>query len=259
MERRGFLAGLCACAGATPGCLAPNASGEPDSPGASDGSSTSAGRQSPADAPTEEAEVRGVCRKNVQPDVGIRAIDDPATAPDWASAGLDGPAADGLDPDSTVVGLTADGRARAYPVRVLFRHEVVNDVFAGPVLVTYCPLCNSGMVARRTVDGRPTIFAVSGILWSPREGSAELEAADERVFGVTRLDADAEVVRSRNLVMYDRRTGSYWSQLLARAICGPEAGTDLAVLPAETTTWGAWRAAHPETDVLLPAPRSGTV
>lgn len=266
MNRRAFLAGLCTCAGAGAGCLAPRASsgaaseanGTAGAPDPEDGRSTD-GRTSENYTVAELGYPGRVCEEHVREGFGIRAIDEPATAPDWQSADLPGPAADGLNPDSVVVGLARDGRARAYPVRVLFHHEIVNDHLGGPVLVTFCPLCNSGMVARRLVDGRPTVFAVSGLLWSPPGVRAAISEDEGRVFGVTRLDPDAEVVRSGNLVMYDRATNSYWSQLLARAICGPKAGTHLEVLPAETTTWANWRAAHPETDVLLPTPHSGTV
>jgi hypothetical protein len=59
-----------------------------------------------------------------------------------------------------------------------------------------------------------------------------------------------------NLVMVDDATGSYWSQLLARAICGPRAGDSLRIRPSTLTTWGKWRATHPETELLLPPPYS---
>ena len=58
-------------------------------------------------------------------------------------------------------------------------------------------------------------------------------------------------------MLADEQSGSYWSQLLARAICGPLEGTGLEILPSTVTTWGEWRRSHPETDVLLPPPYSG--
>jgi hypothetical protein len=95
--------------------------------------------------------------------------------------------------------------------------------------VTYCPLCASGVVADRTVEGEALTFGVSGLLW--------------------RAD----------LVMYDEATGSLWSQLLAKAIRGELTGTDLALYPSTTTTWGQYREAHPDAEVLLPPPDSNTV
>ena len=123
--------------------------------------------------------------------------------------------------------------------------------------MTYCPLCNSGLVAERRVNGEPTTFHVTGLLWkAPRVQSA---AAEERgdVFGVNGIDPNAEVRSSGNLVMYDDRTESYWSQVLARAICGPRTEEELTPLPARTTTWGEWHRER-ETEVLLPPPHSAT-
>ena len=57
----------------------------------------------------------------------------------------------------------------------------------------------------------------------------------------------------RNLLLYDRETESLWSQLLSQAVTGPLAGKSLTVLPAENTTWGAWRMVHPSTQVLSSA------
>jgi uncharacterized protein DUF3179 len=48
--------------------------------------------------------------------------------------------------DDRVLGIAYRGIAKAYPIRILNWHEIVNDSFAGyPVTVTYCPLCNSGI------------------------------------------------------------------------------------------------------------------
>lgn len=57
-----------------------------------------------------------------------------------------------------------------------------------------------------------------------------------------------------NLLMFDSATGSYWSQLLARAICGPRTGDSLTLIPSTVTTWEAWLDAHHDTSVLLPPP-----
>ncbi|MDX1746428.1 MAG: DUF3179 domain-containing (seleno)protein, partial [Halobacteriales archaeon] len=151
------------------------------------------------------------------------AITEPAYAADWS----------GVDPSLTeanlVIGVERDGTARAYPLKLLNRHEVVNDDLGGPLLVTYCPLCATGIVADRTIDGDPLTFGVSGHLYQA------------------------------NLVMYDRETESLWSQLHALAIRGELTGTRLTLQPSTTTTWGKWQTAHPETTVVLPAPDSNTV
>jgi hypothetical protein len=197
-------------------------------------------------------------------DVGIPAIVDPAFAPDWSGVDVDERYADAgtLADDHVVVGVAAGGATRAYPLGVLTPHEVVNDVLPDgtPLLVTYCPLCDSGMVAERRVGGESTAFIVSGQLWTPPELSTRAAAADNRSFALRPDDPDPGAVRNTgNLLLLDRATGSYWSQLLARAICGPERGTELSVLPATTARWGVWRREHPETGVLLPPPHSGVV
>jgi hypothetical protein len=66
---------------------------------------------------------------------------------------------DFLDPDDLVLSLTHAGESRAYPTRILDRHEIVNDRFGStPIAVTYCPLCGSGLAFVREVGG------VSGFL-----------------------------------------------------------------------------------------------
>jgi hypothetical protein len=127
------------------------------------------------------------------------------------------------------VGVERNGEPRAYPLRLLAWHEAVNETFDGPLLVTYCPLCRSAVVASRTVRGTATAFGVSGFLFRG------------------------------NLVLYDSLTDSLWSQIAATAIQGPETGTRLAVEPSTLTTWVAWRETHERTSVLLPPPLSGTV
>jgi len=210
-----------------------------------------------------------ICSERVKADPGIYAVTDPAFGADWREADVDdryrrlGASADdgdGLDDDHTVVGLAGEWGARAYPLGVLWHHEVVNDTPDGrPVAVTYCPLCRSGLVARRVVDGTTTTFVVSGLLWRAPGAEGAAAAAGDDLFGATRAGGEAAVRNAGNLVMYDRATGSYWSQILATAICGPLRGTDLDVVPSTVTTWGEWRDSHPGTDVLLPPPRSGTV
>ena len=192
-------------------------------------------------------------------DVGIDAITEPAFAPDWSAVTHELTSETGdLPDDEAVVGLAHEGRARAYPIDVLWTHEIVNDDFGAPVIVTYCPICFSGMVAERVVGGTPTLFGVSGQLWQPPEIQSRVAEADDRVFGVNQSDPDRGVAvkNSGNLVMYDVKTGSYWSQMLGRAICGEHTGEYLTAVPSTTTTWGSWRADHPDTEVLLPPPHS---
>ncbi|MCC6007278.1 MAG: DUF3179 domain-containing protein [Rhodobacteraceae bacterium] len=111
-----------------------------------------------------------------------------------------------------------DGEAaRAYPVRYLMWHEIVNDVVGGlPVAVTYCPLCNSAMVFDARVDGTPHSFGVSGLL------------------------------RHSDMIMYDRETESWWQQAVGEGVVGQHAGTRLTPLPAWMESWAEFRARNPD-------------
>ena len=120
-----------------------------------------------------------------------------------------------------VLGVEIDGVARAYPLIVMWWHEIVNDTIAGAnVVVSYCPLTGSGLAFDAFVDGAFRVFGVSGLLFE------------------------------NNLMMFDRQTESIWNQLLMGAQCGPESGKLLTRLPVVETTWKQWRTAHPQTTVL---------
>jgi len=115
-------------------------------------------------------------------------------------------------------------------------HEVVNDTVGGTaIVVTYNPLCDAVVVAKRTVDGEDLWFGISGLLYNS------------------------------NLLLYDRGDGdavpSLWSQLQARAISGPHAAARrrLELLPAALCLWGEWRADHPHSRVLAPLDRMSQV
>jgi hypothetical protein len=120
-----------------------------------------------------------------------------------------------------VVAVDIGGDARAYPVRVMIWHEIVNDVVGDvPVAVTYCPLCNSAATYDRRVRGVETTFGTSG-----------------------RLYASA-------LVMYDRATESLWTHYDGRAVVGVLAGERLRELPSPLMSWDDFRSAYPEGRVL---------
>ena len=122
-----------------------------------------------------------------------------------------------------VVGLAIGEDIRAYPLRILTRHEIVNDVVGGvPIAVTFCPLCNAAVVFDRRVDGRTLEFGVSGQL------------------------------RNSDLVMYDRETESWWQQFLGEAIVGELTGKRLAFLPARIESYARFRDRAPEGKVLVP-------
>lgn len=123
--------------------------------------------------------------------------------------------------DDIVIALTVGGEARAYPIRILVRHELVNDTIGErPILVSYCPLCGSGLVFDRTLNGEPVEFGVSGLL------------------------------HNSDLIMYDRKTASLWQQITGTAFAGEKRKQILRTIPSSMTTWLQWRSAHPDTRVL---------
>lgn len=131
------------------------------------------------------------------------------------------PADASWEDDAMVMGVTVGDQARAYPTGILGRHELVNDTLGGtPILVSFCPLCGTGMVFDRRVDGEVLEFGVSGLLYQS------------------------------DLLMYDRASESLWSQISAEAVTGPRRGTRLDLLRSTMMSWGDWRRKHPGTTVL---------
>jgi len=139
------------------------------------------------------------------PKDGIPAIDEPkfvgvCDADSW------------LAPVEPVILLHIGDDARAYPLQVLTWHEIVNDTVGGvPVVVTFCPLCNTAIAFERTVDGRVLDFGATGRL------------------------------RYSNLIMYDRPTETWWQQATGEAIAGEWAGTQLIFRPASIISWADFK------------------
>ncbi|MCI0395555.1 MAG: DUF3179 domain-containing protein [Chloroflexi bacterium] len=147
---------------------------------------------------------------------GIPPLEQPPT--------IAGAAADYLLPEEPVFGLVVNGEARAYPLRIVDNHEMVNDVIGGvPVSIAYCTLCGAAIAYDgRGADGQTYTFGTSGFLY-----------------------------RS-NKLMYDRPTRTLWNQLTGQPVLGELAGGDirLNILPIVLSAWGDWLALHPETLVL---------
>ena len=136
---------------------------------------------------------------------------------------------DYVRPFDEVLGLEIGGDARAYPMKVVRVHEIVNDVVGGvPVAVTFCSLCGSGIVYERPLwNGTPVLFHTSGLLYR------------------------------NNKVMYDTATWSLWPQILGEAVNGSFHGLRLAVKPSSRILWSDWSRMHPGTLVLArPLPPS---
>jgi hypothetical protein len=128
---------------------------------------------------------------------------------------------DYLGDGDLVVGFVQDDIARAYPLRILVWHEIVNDTIGElPVAVTYCPLCGTCMVFDRRVNGRELTFGVSGLLYNS------------------------------DVLMYDHQTESLWSQLKGASVSGEHVESPLQWLPSLHMTWKAWKSRYPDSEVL---------
>jgi hypothetical protein len=122
-----------------------------------------------------------------------------------------------IEASEPVITLEMGGTARAYPIRYLTWHEIVNDVVDGvPVAVTFCPLCNSALSFDRRVTGEVLSFGVSGKL------------------------------RHSDMIMYDRETQSWWQQALGEGIVGEMTGVSLQLLPSWMESWAEFTARHPD-------------
>ena len=136
---------------------------------------------------------------------GIPAIDAPkfvttTDADEWLQA---------LEP---VIMVQIGDQARAYPIQILIWHEIVNDWIGDlPLMVTFCPLCNTAIAFERRVGDQVLTFGTTGNL------------------------------RYSNLIMYDRQTESWWQQATGDAIVGELTGTDLNNIPATIVAWQDFR------------------
>ena len=149
---------------------------------------------------------------------GIPAIDHPSFGAD----------ARGLAWREPVISVAIGGEARAYPLRIMIWHEIVNDTVGGvPIAVTWCPLCNSSVVFDRRAAGRTLSFGTTGKL------------------------------RNSDLVMYDRETESWWQQYGGDCIVGALVGAELKYLPARIESVERFRERFPQGRVLVPPDPEG--
>lgn len=157
------------------------------------------------------AEIRSVIAKD-----GIPAIDRPTFVPIAEQ--------NSIAAREPVISVSIGAEARAYPLRILIWHEIVNDEIGSvPVAVTFCPLCNSAVVFERRLEGRTLDFGVTGKL------------------------------RNSDLIMYDRQTHSWWQQFTGQGLVGAMAGKQLKFVQMRMESVERFRARHPNGKILVPA------
>ena len=122
-------------------------------------------------------------RSGGPPRDGIPSIDRPQF--------VAGTAAGFLKAKDRILGIERHGIARAYPIKILNYHEIVNDIFGSePIVITYCPLCGTGMAFLAVIGGERRVFGVSGLLYNS------------------------------DVLLYDRNSETLWSQLRGKAVAG---------------------------------------
>jgi hypothetical protein len=161
----------------------------------------------------EQEDIRDKIISGGPPKDGIPSIDKPTfvsvdEADEW------------IEDNELVLALEYNNEKRVYPLQIMVWHEIVNDEINNePILITYCPLCGSGIAYIREIDGEEVEFGTSGKLFNS------------------------------NLVMYDRKTESYWTQIDGRAIVGELTGMELESISIDTVTWRDWKK-HNDSKVL---------
>jgi hypothetical protein len=126
-----------------------------------------------------------------------------------------------ISDNELVLALLYKDEKRVYPLQILVWHEIVNDIVAGdPLLITYCPLCGSGIAYERKINNETVEFGTSGKLYNS------------------------------NLVMYDRKTNTYWSQIDGKAIVGELTGQELKEVSIDTVVWRDFKDEHSDAQVL---------
>jgi hypothetical protein len=130
-----------------------------------------------------------------------------------------------IEDNELVMAIDYKGVKRVYPLQIMVWHEIVNDEIAGDkILITWCPLCGSAIAfeSKIEIDGerKEVEFGTSGKLYNS------------------------------NLVMYDRETDTYWTQIGGRAIVGELTGQELVPVSIETVVWRDWKKENPDSEVL---------
>jgi len=130
-------------------------------------------------------------------------------------------ASEWLKDKEPVIFLKHDNFVKGYPLQILIWHEIVNDrIGSVPVSITFCPLCYSAIVFKRTIGTMTVMFGVTGLL------------------------------RNSDLVMYDSYTESFWQQFTGEAIVGSYTGTQLEPMPAQIISFKEIKDSYPEAEML---------
>lgn len=130
-----------------------------------------------------------------------------------------------LSSNSRVLIYKRQGEVKAYPHPILDWHEIINDNVNGAnITISYCPLTGSGIgydsTVRNNNNYESTTFGVSGMLYNS------------------------------NLILYDRLTDSYWSQMRMQCVGGNLKGQFPLFVHLVETTFGTLKKLYPNALVV---------
>ncbi len=126
-----------------------------------------------------------------------------------------------LDEEDLVLIVSMGNEIRIYPHPILDWHEIINDKIGNTAFaITYCPLTGSGICWNSVLDGEETTFGVSGLLYNT------------------------------NLIPYDRKTGSNWSQMRLQSVNGSLISTFVETFPLVETSWETAKSLFPNANVV---------
>jgi len=129
-----------------------------------------------------------------------------------------------LKDNDRVLGITGEGIAKAYPAAAITWHHGIEDRLGStPIFVTWCNECNTGMVYKAVINGKPATFYHTNMV-------------------------------NQNMTFADAGTKTRWQQQTGEGIDGPLKGQHLEYLPYVLTTWKEWRTRNPKTLVMQPVP-----
>ena len=166
--------------------------------------------------PAEDFDIKKIVSGGTGTD-GIPTINSPIFSP-LSEVQTNNP---NLKDDQLGIVVSHGEETRFYPYNILVWHEIVNDVIADiPIAVTFCPLCGSAIVYERNLSGDTIQFGVSGLLYES------------------------------NLLMYDTKTESLWSQIEGRSVVGDLADTELVRFPMQVMSFEKAKQKYPDMEVL---------
>ncbi|MCH2667022.1 MAG: DUF3179 domain-containing protein [Deinococcales bacterium] len=167
-----------------------------------------------------------------------------------------------LGEQEPVISIMLNGEAKAYPLQILTYHEIVNDSIGGiPIAITFCPLCNSAIAFDRR------------ILLTEEHRTLQLQNNDQLIFSdlddtlieayafqnshlpqfVTALEVTfgtSGLLYNSNLLMFDSKSSTLWSQIMGRANIGILTDARLLKYPAQIISFDEFQTSYPNALVL---------